>query len=82
MSQTHRPGLYDPAYRGSGSSAEPPDPQERLTQLKSELLQHNLRIGHLNTQATALQADITDLQTTVLQVQATVTTYGAGLGGL
>ena len=82
MSQTHRPGLHDPVYRGSGSSAEPPDPQERLKQLQSELAQHNLRIGHLNAQAAALQADITGLQTTVQQVQATVTTYGAGLQDL
>jgi peptidoglycan hydrolase CwlO-like protein len=81
MSQMQRPGQYDPAHRGAGS-AEPPDPSERLRQLKNELDQHNSRITHLTAQATALQTDITDLSTSVTQVQTAVTSYGSGLPDL
>jgi predicted nucleic acid-binding Zn-ribbon protein len=81
MSQMQRPGQYDPTHRGAGS-AEPPDPSERLRQLKNELDQHNSRITHLTAQATALQTDITDLSTSVTQVQTAVTSYGTGLPDL
>jgi chromosome segregation ATPase len=81
MSQMQRPGPYDPTHRGTGGT-EPPDPTERLKQLQAELAQHNSRINYLTNQATALQTDISDLTTSVTQVQGTVTSYGAGLSDL
>ncbi|MBV9759624.1 MAG: hypothetical protein JO340_03580 [Acidobacteriaceae bacterium] len=62
--------------------SEPPDPSERLKQLEHELKEHNSHIARLQKQAGALQTDITDLQTTVKQVEASVTTYGGALKDL
>ena len=66
-----RQNPYD-QHRGS----EPPDPNERLTQLKIELQQHQDRLDDLGKQKDELQADITDLEQTVTDVKTTLTTYG------
>jgi chromosome segregation ATPase len=77
----HRPGLYDPAYRGGGGS-EPPDPNERLKQLKSELEEHTDRIDRLTKQRDALNDDVKDLSASVAAVKTAVTNYGTALPDL
>jgi peptidoglycan hydrolase CwlO-like protein len=71
MSQINRPNPFDPPR-----VPEPPDPNERLTQLQIELKQNQDRQSDLGKQATELQTDITDLQQGVGDVKATVTSYG------
>jgi DNA repair exonuclease SbcCD ATPase subunit len=61
---------------------EPPNLDDRLARLQTELEEHNDRIDHLSKQRDVLQDDITDLTTTVKQVTTTVTNYGAGLKDL
>jgi len=73
----HRPNPYDP-HRGS----EPPDPNERLTQLKIELQQHQDRLDDLGKQKDELQADVNDLEKTVAEVKSTLTDYGGQVKGL
>jgi hypothetical protein len=76
MAKMQRSGQEDPPRRGS-DAIEPPDPNDRLKQLQSELDQHNARIEHLTKQRDALQTDITDLSATVAAVKTTVTNYGS-----
>jgi len=65
--------------RGGSDRGEPPDPNERLSQLQHELDQHNTRISHLTAQRDALNQDINDLSATVQQVKTTLINYAAGL---
>jgi chromosome segregation ATPase len=74
---THRP---NPSEHQKGG--EPPDPTERLTQLKIELDQHTSRIDHLTKQRDDLQTDINDLGQTVTEVKATLTDYGSQIKDL
>ncbi len=71
MSHINRPNPFDPSR-----VPEPPDPNERLTQLQIELKQNQDRQSDLGKQAAELQTDISDLQQGVGDVKAAVTTYG------
>ena len=84
MSKVQRPGQEESAPPSGEiiETIEPPDPNERLKQLQTELDQHTTRIDHLSKQRSALQNDINDLSTTVQQVKTTVTNFGAGLKDL
>jgi chromosome segregation ATPase len=84
MARTPRSGQDEPQQQSVEiiGVLEPPNFDDRLAQLQSELEQHNHRIDHLSKQRDVLQDDITDLTTTVKQVTTTVTNYGAGLKDL
>jgi hypothetical protein len=73
----NRPNPFDP-HR----VPEPPDPNERLTQLQIELKQNQDRQSDLGKQADELQADINDLQQGVGDVKATLTSYGGQVKGM
>jgi DNA repair exonuclease SbcCD ATPase subunit len=75
MSQMQRPYPYDAPHKGSGG--EPPDPNERLNQLKIELDQQKARLEHLGKEKDDLQSDIDELEKTVADVKTTLTDYAA-----
>ncbi|HTB15637.1 MAG TPA: hypothetical protein VK752_28900 [Bryobacteraceae bacterium] len=77
MSDTQRPNPFD--YH---RVPEPPDPNERLTQLQIELDQHTLRINHLTQQKTELQTDFDDLSKNVGDLKTTLSAYGAQIKDL
>jgi chromosome segregation ATPase len=81
MAKTQPPGDYEIQHRDS-SGVEPPNPNERLQQLQSELSQHNARIDHLSKQRDALQTDITDLTANWTEVKTTLANYAAALQDL
>jgi DNA repair exonuclease SbcCD ATPase subunit len=66
---------YDPPAHKGPTPPEATDPNERLKQLKIELVQQQSRRDHIARQLDELQTDITDLEQTVGEVTTTLSDY-------
>lgn len=75
MSQPLRSQPYNAPPKQPGGP-EPPDPVERLNELKIELTHQQTKQTHITQQVTDLQNDITDLTTSVGDMRNILTTYG------
>jgi DNA repair exonuclease SbcCD ATPase subunit len=75
MSQPLRSQPYNAPAKQPGGP-EPPDPVERLNELKIELTHQQTKQTHITQQVTDLQNDITDLTTSVGDMRNILTTYG------
>jgi DNA repair exonuclease SbcCD ATPase subunit len=75
MSQPLRSQPYNAPSKQPGGP-EPPDPVERLNELKIELTHQQAKQTHITQQVTDLQNDINDLTTSVGDMRNILMTYG------